>query len=115
MTKKTVAKTKATRTRRTSEKPGDSEIRRAVEPASIPALTYEQRLQAEDAARDKLVKAIVPDLLLASELLGEELASYEDAGVSGDSSLVRSALHKVWQIRWNLGLYAGAKLPGGAA
>jgi hypothetical protein len=148
-TRKTVAKSKSPRTRRTAEKSGksrgprpigksarlhenradlwekprtqadrheapvDTEIKRAAARAGIHVHTVEREVErrADEAANIRLAKALAPDLVLASEYISEELANIENAGGGDgyDNALLLSALHKIWQIRWNLGLYTGSK------
>jgi hypothetical protein len=95
------------------EAPVDAEIRRAAERAGIPVLTIEREVErrADEAAHNRLAKALAPDLVLASEYISEELANVENAGGGDgyDNALLLSALHKIWQIRWSLGLYTGSK------
>lgn len=63
----------------------------------------------QDRERDeeRLIRDRVgPYLLRACDQLGEELATYEEPANSGDSTNVRAALHTLWKLRWDLGMFS---------
>jgi hypothetical protein len=120
MTTKKLAKSKATRTQRATEKPVDAEIRRAAERAGTPVLTPEQEAErrADEAARHRLVTWIAPTLVHACDQLGEEIAAIADSGGTGsDAENVVDALLLLWKLRWELGLTPKdvAQAAGGAS
>ena len=114
MTKRTVAKTRArtkprtnraentppTRSTGGSEKPVDSEIRRAAARAGI-------EITPAPDPRDVLRTALAPHLIRATDLVAETLAgAYGDINPGDLSEQLADINRNLWAMRWELQLHS---------